>query len=334
MRLAILSFAHLHAEAYIHNLRAIPDAEFIGFTDEDHERGVHFARMFNAHRFDSYAQLLAEKPDGVVICSENARHLPLVEMAASAGIPYILCEKPLMTRLEDGHAILSAVEHAGAHLMTAFPMRFNMPAREIRALIESGKLGRLYGLNTTNQGECPAHLRGWFVDKALAGGGALIDHIVHLTDLMRWYMNSEVVEVYAQANHILYHHDAPDVETGGLVMLTFDNGVFASIDCSWSKPTYYPTWGGLTMEIVGEGGLATMDAFRQVLTIYSHPNKRPLYGYWGSDANQLMIDEFAAAIREGRAPAVTGYDGFKAAEVALAAYRSVETGEPVKLPLT
>jgi predicted dehydrogenase len=79
------------------------------------------------------------------------------------------------------------------------------------------------------------------VDKELAGGGALTDHIVHLADIMRWYLRSEVIEVYAQSNQIM-HAAEVDVETGGLVMLTFANGVFASIDCSWNKPNYYPTW--------------------------------------------------------------------------------------------
>ena len=48
--------------------------------------------------------------------------------------------------------------------------------------------------------------------------------------------------------------------------------------------------------------------------------------------NQAMIGEFVAAIRESRPAAVTGYDGYKALEVALAAYASAESGQPVALP--
>ncbi|MEO0599335.1 MAG: Gfo/Idh/MocA family oxidoreductase, partial [Chloroflexota bacterium] len=86
MRLAIMSFAHLHAEGYIHNLRNHPDVEFVGFSDADAERGKHFADRFDAQWFDSHEALMAEGVDGVVICSENARHRELVEIAASAGI--------------------------------------------------------------------------------------------------------------------------------------------------------------------------------------------------------------------------------------------------------
>jgi predicted dehydrogenase len=331
MRIGMMSFAHLHADAYIHNLRALPDVELIGIADDDLDRARHYAALYNTRAYDSYTQMLADRPDGVVICSENSKHAPLVIIAAEAGAN-ILCEKPLMTSLEDGKRMLETCDQANVRLMTAFPMRFSSPVLEVKQLLETGSLGRIYGCNTTNQGECPKHHRAWFVDKNLAGGGAVMDHTVHLADLLRWYLQSEVVEVFAETNVILYA-DEVDVETGGLIMLTFDNGVFATIDCSWSKPPYYPTWGGLKMELVGEGGLVTMDAYKQAITVYSHTRQRPAYGYWGSDANQGMIGEFAASIRENRAPAVTGYDGYKAAEIALAAYRSAEIGEPVRLPL-
>jgi predicted dehydrogenase len=266
----------------------------------------------------------------VVICAENVRHHELTVMAAEAGA-HVLCEKPLATSIADGRAMIDACEKAGVHLMTAFPMRFNQPVVEARKVIEAGSLGRIYGCNTTNQGKMP--LNSWFTVKALSGGGALTDHTVHVADLLRWYLNSEVAEVYAQSNRILYSDQAVDVETGGLLLLTFENGVFASIDCSWNKPPYYPTWGGVTLEIVGENGLLTIDAFKQLIRVYSHRTQKPAWHGWGSDMDEGLVYEFIAAIQENRPPAVTGYDGYKAAEIALAAYRSVETGQPVRLPL-
>lgn len=329
MKIGLLSFAHLHAEAYIQNLRALPGVEMIGLADEDRERGQRFAAQFDARLFDSYAALLAEKPDGVVVCSENNKHRPLVEMAASAGV-HVLSEKPLATTLEDARAMIEACDRAGVKLMTAFPMRFSTPLLEVKAQLDAGSLGQVYCFNATNQGGLPKRHRAWFVDKELAGGGAVMDHTVHLADIMRWYLNSEVVEVYAQTNRIFYAEEV-DVETGGLLMLTFANGVFASIDCSWSKPPYYPTWGGLTFEMVTERGAVLVDAFKQNLTIYRHALRRPAWGYWGSDANQAMLEEFVAAIRDDRPPRISGMDGYRAVEVALAAYQSDETGQPVQL---
>ena len=331
MKIGIMSFAHLHAEAYIHNFRAVPGVEMMGIADEDQARGQHFAELFNAHFYPSYEALLNEEPDGVVVCSENANHRPLVEMAAAAGI-HILSEKPLATTLTDARAMLDACNAAGIILMTAFPMRFSAPLMEVKDMLDDGSLGRVYGCNTTNQGQLPIKHRRWFADKTLAGGGAVMDHTVHLVDVLRWYLRSEVVEVYAQTNHIL-HADTVEVETGGLIMLTFDDGVFASIDCSWSKPLNYPTWGGLTMDLISERGLTTIDAFNQNLNIYNQRDSNHYWTYWGSDANQLMVEEFVTAIREQRAPQITGQDGYKALEVALAVYASAEIGQPVTLPL-
>ena len=165
--------------------------------------------------------------------------------------------------------MLDACDRAGVKLMTAFPMRFSAPVREIKAQLDAGELGRVYCCNAHQPGRdarAPSRLvRG---PRSWPGGGAVMDHTVHLADILRWYLDSEVVEVYAQTNQIL-HADEVAVETGGLLMLTFANGVFASIDCSWSKPDYYPTWGGLTFELVTERGAVLVDAFRQNLTVYS-----------------------------------------------------------------
>jgi predicted dehydrogenase len=329
MKIGILSFAHLHAEAYIDNVRAIPGVDLLGIADNDPVRGVEFASKFGARLFSSYESLLAETPDGVIICSENANHRKLVELAAAAGV-HVLCEKPLATTVEDAQAIVATCQKAGVMLMTAFPMRFSTPILEVKKMLDANGLGQVYAINGTNQGECPKHLRAWFVDKHLAGGGALMDHIVHLADILRWTLKSDVTEVYAQSNDILYAGET-EVETGGLVMLTFASGTIATIDCSWSKPPYYPTWGGLSMELIGEKGLVTVNAFKQNLTVYAHSRKRPAYAYWGSDANQAMIDEFVAAIREQRPPRVTGEDGLRAVEIVAAAYESVKTGMPVTL---
>ena len=214
--------------------------------------------------------------------------------------------------------------------MTAFPMRFSAPLMEVKARLDAGELGQVFCFNGTNQGELPTKHRAWFADPALAGGGAIMDHTVHLVDIMRWYLDSEAVEVYAQTNKI-FHASEVEVETGGLEMITFQNGVFATIDTSWSRPPYWPTWGGLTFEMVTERGAVIVDGFKQNITVYSHANQRPAWQYWGSDMNQAMISEFISAIRDEREPSVTGVDGLRAVEVVMAAYDSARVGQPVKI---
>jgi predicted dehydrogenase len=328
MRIGIMSFAHLHAESYIQRFLAMSDIDFLGIADDNPERGQHYANKYGVRFFDSYEALLREKPDGVSICSENVHHHPLVLMAAEAGA-HILCEKPLMTDLHHGREMLDACERHGVKLMTAFPIRFNAPVMEARNVVTSGSLGKIYGCNTTNQGRMPRN--SWFTVKSLAGGGAVTDHTVHVADLLRWYLQSEAVEVFAESNAILNRDANPEVETGGLVMITFANGAFATIDCSWSRPPFYPTWGNVKLEIVGENGLVRVDSFKQTLAVYSHESDTPSWPFWGSDSDAGMVAEFLACIRENRQPAVTGYDGYKAAEIALAAHQSIEIGQPVSL---
>ena len=329
IRIGIMSFAHHHSEDYIQNLHNIPGVELLGVADDDRTRGQRLADQHGVRCFSSFEDLLAAHPDGVLICTENNRHRPLVEMAARHKVN-VLCEKPLATNLADAQAIVAACEKAGVLLMTAFPMRFSAPLLEVKARLDNGDFGQVYAFNATNQGELPTKHRAWFIDPELAGGGAIMDHTVHLVDIMRWYLNSEAVEVYAQTNRI-FHASEVIVETGALEMLSFQNGVFATIDASWSRPPYWPTWGGLTFEMVTERGAVLVDGFKQNLTVYSHANQRPVWQYWGTDMNQAMINDFVEAIREERAPRVTGVDGLRAVEVTLAAYRSAETGLPVKI---
>jgi predicted dehydrogenase len=154
-------------------------------------RGEACAARHGVRLFSSYEELLAKQPEGVIVCSENARHRGLVELAAAAGV-HVMCEKPLAITPEDAQAMVAACREAGVILMTAFPMRFSPVMLEVKALLDRNGLGRVYAVNSTNNGQMPARHRAWFVDRNLAGGGAGMDHIVHLADLLRWYLRSEV----------------------------------------------------------------------------------------------------------------------------------------------
>jgi predicted dehydrogenase len=329
MKIGILSFAHHHGEAYLANLRRMEGVELLGVADDDAMRGQRIAAENQAYYFHSYEDLLEASPDGVIICTENNRHRSLVEMAASRGV-HVLCEKPLATTLEDARAIVDACDKAGVILMTAFPLRFSAPLLEIKARLDHGDFGDVYCFNATNQGELPTKYRSWFVDPELAGGGAIMDHTVHLVDIMRWFTGSEVETMYARSNRI-FHAEEVEVETGALEMLTFQNGAFATIDASWSRPQYWPTWGGLGFEMVTWRGAVIVDAFRQNLNVYRHEWQSSRWLPWGSDANHAMVGEFIAAIQDNRPPRVTGVDGLRAVEATLAAYESVRTGQAVQV---
>lgn len=330
MRVGIMSVAHMHAEGYAAILGGFPGVELIGFSDGDPERGGQFAQAFGLPWFERHQELVDAGPDAVVICSENAGRLELVELAAQAGA-HVLCEKPIEVSLAQARALGEACERHGVLFMTAFPMRFDASVRSVKAALARGELGRLHGINGVNHAEMPARHRAWFAQRELSGGGAVMDHTVHLVDLMRWFLGCEVSEVYAEVGNP-FHQGELEVDSAGLISLAFEDGTCAAIDCSWSRPAGYPRWGHLKMELVGERGGLSLDAFAQALTVYSGRQQRnPSWHGWGSDPNVAMLEEFTAAVREGREPAVSWHDGYQALRVALACYESAERGQPVSL---
>ncbi len=328
VRIGVLSMEHVHARSYVPLLADLPGVDLAGIWDANPERASSAAGGAGTRAFGSVAGLL-EQVDAVVVTAPNAEHRDLVEQAAVAGVD-VLCEKPLATNVPDARAIVDACERAGVLLMTAFPSRWNPAVRTLRSTIVAGGLGEVVALEGVNTGAMPDIHAAWFVDPARSGGGAVTDHVVHLADLYRWMLGSEVVEVYAVANRILQEH-FDGVETGGLVSLRFANGTFATIDCSWSKPRSYPTWGGLSISAIGTGGAITVDAFRQRLAVYGTREAGISWPDWGPDSDRSMLEAFVDAVREQRQPAVTGVDGLRAVEIVDAAYRSIEAGEPVRV---
>jgi predicted dehydrogenase len=323
----MLGVAHLHADAYVGNLRAA-GAHVVGVHDHDSTRARSWGARYAVDAQEDLGALLAGV-DAVVVCSETAHHAALVEQAAAAGCA-VLCEKPLGVGAEDSARIVAACAAAGVPLMTAFPVRFHPAVVQLQALVRSGDLGGVRALAGTNQSVMPLRERAWFADPALAGGGAMMDHIVHLADVFCWLLGAAPERVYAVGNRIV-HSDVVPVETSGVVMLDFPGGVFASVDCSWNRPLDYPTWGGIGLSVVGDRGTVEVDPMRQRLTRFGGGDT---FGWipWGVDINQLMIEEFLAAVRERREPAVTGREGLVATTVALAALESAAAGTPIAWP--
>jgi UDP-N-acetylglucosamine 3-dehydrogenase len=322
VRIGMMSFAHMHAASYAHSIVSRPDTVLVGIADHDPTRAEKMAQNFGTQAFPSYETLLDADIDAVVICSENVRHRALTELAASAG-KHVLCEKPLATSVEDGEAMIAACRNAGVQLMTAFPCRFSPVFQRLKAVVDSGEAGEILAIRGTNRGRNPG---GWFVNKAESGGGATMDHTVHVTDLCRWLLRDEVREVYAEISHEIGHEAFDDV---GFLTLTFERGAFATLDASWSRPKSFPTWGDVTMEVITDKGTLSMDMFSQNLVLYSDAANNVSWRHWGDSIDDGLVGAFAHAVATQTPVPITGEDGLRAAEVAFAAYRSAELNAPV-----
>ncbi len=333
LRVGVASFAHVHAAGYVRLLAKRPDVELVTSdpdadgSDLDQPRGAALAAQLEAPYVDSYDDLFAQDLDALIVCTESSRHRAVVEQAAAAGV-HVLCEKPLATTLEDAIAMRAECEAAGVVLMTAYPVRFHPGFRELRARVRHGDLGRILAVTGTNNGQAPIASRRWFADPVLAGGGALMDHTVHLADLLDDLLEEQPRSVYAQVNRVV-HGDDVEVETGGLVVLSYPDGLVATIDCSWSAPASYPGWGGLSLTVEGERGSATLDAFAERLDVFDDRAGGLRWEAVGVDLDAVMVEEFLSAVREGRKPQPDGAVGQRTLQVVLAAYASAASGEVV-----
>lgn len=320
LRVGFLGIAHLHAWGYAASLRKVEGAEPGLVYDHLPERARKFADLTELQAADAEAVLASS--DAIVICSENKRHAKYVEIAAAAGKP-ILCEKPLVTSEDEAARIQAAVEKHGVQLMTAFPCRYAPAYERLLERFRADEIGKLVAVCATNRGQCPFD---WFVDVNESGGGAMIDHVVHVADLLRVLLGEEVKSVYAQVGSNMHGQDWEDT---AMLTLEFPSGVFATLDSSWSRPKSYKTWGDVTMNVVGEGGVLEMDMFSQAVHVYKDVNMRyGLHGY-GSDLDLALVSDFNQAARSGGPMPITLQDGLQAARVALAGYASVQAQQPV-----
>lgn len=318
-KIAILSFAHMHAYSYAACLNEHPGATLVGIWDDDVKRGRAAAKQFGTKFVADLDALLAGEVEGVIVCAENVQHRALVERAARAG-KWILCEKPLATTVTDAKAMVAACKKAKVGLGTAFPCRFVPALMEARRQIVAGEYGEILAASCTNHGQMPP---GWFLDPMQAGGGATMDHTVHVVDVLRWILGKEFTQVYCESGNLLHKKQIKTDDLGSL-HLEMEGGVQVSHVASWSRPKSFPTWGDVTIEFIGTKGVLNVDGFNQKLQVYDDKTMRGSWAYWGDNPDLGLVDDFVSAVRERRAPSVTGEDGLRAVEVTVAAYRSVQ----------
>jgi len=335
--IGVISFAHrAHAISYSSALSKMEGVSLIGIYDEDPGRGQQYANQFETTFYSKLEQLLGrEDIQGVIICSPTSLHRHLVSAAAQAG-KHILCEKPIATNMVDAQAMIAAVNSAGVLLQIPFVCRFYPMVQAARKLVQSGEIGRVLGVVGGNRGRPPLApvYPEWITDPVQAGGGALLDHSVHVTDAMRFIFEAEVKSVFAEKS--IFRAPGLAVEDCGLISLTFQNGIIGTVDPSWSIPENNPYHYDFYLRILGEKGTINLDDTRQALTMVSdRPDQKAVSVQpIGVDVDLEMVRHFIRCMRLGENlfPAASGEDGLRALEIALAAYESANKHEPVNLP--
>jgi len=325
LRVGFVTAAHLHVWSYVHCLRGRSDVALVGVWDHDEARGRQFAER-NGFTFFETRDELMDKCDAVAIVSENKRHAEDIE-AAYVGGCHVICEKPIATTIDEIDQIRAALStRSDLIAMTAFPCRYSPAFRKLKETVQSGKIGSLKALATTNRGRCP---HGWFTQPELSGGGAMIDHTVHVADLLFDLLGAKATQVQAQTGSNMYGGKTWD--DTAMLTIEYANGVFATLDSSWSRPATFRTWGDVTMTAVGDAGIVELDMFGQEVHHYTSQTPNHQVAGFGSNLDALMVEEWLAAIAERRTPLTSIEDGIRASKIAMAGYRSAATGQPAKV---
>jgi predicted dehydrogenase len=190
----------------------------------------------------------------------NDAHAEPCIAAAQAG-KHILCEKPLGRTAEESKLMLDAVEKAGVKHMVAFNYRFVPAIRQIRKLIESGALGKIYHFRAVYLQEwIMPHYNTpmiWRLDKAQAGSGALGDLGAHIIDLAR-YLVGEIASVSAMTKTFINQRPkgdgtmgTVDVDDAFAAVIAFENGALGTLE---STRFAAGRKNGQNLEINGEKG--------------------------------------------------------------------------------
>ncbi|MDA8218662.1 MAG: Gfo/Idh/MocA family oxidoreductase, partial [Dehalococcoidales bacterium] len=294
------------------------------------------AAPFGADAYANFRRVVERSDvDVVLVAAPEFAHREIVEAAAAAR-KHVLSEKPMAPSLEDADAMIAACRSAGVRLMIAHSRRFTRRYQKIREAIDAGEIGevRLARENERRMrpltGQTSSYWRPehWTGDPQLSLGAALLNGI-HEFDLLRWFIGTEPVKVFAEAAIQREGNRVPDFIT---FTATFANGAVGSAEITNSLPPGYPAYHQL--DICGTRGLIrARDTDQQALIHFGDTGAH----YPGTyerllhipDAYTSELADFVTALQGDRPVPLPPEESRAALQFALAAVRSAREGRPV-----
>jgi predicted dehydrogenase len=331
LRIAILGFAHYHANFWAEAITAHPGALLARIWDDDMLRGVAAAQRYRSVLCRDLPEAIRDV-DAVAITSETDDHEVLIKAAATHGKP-ILCEKPLAANLAQAQRIATVLDENPVFFMQSLPKRLDPVNHALRGLLVSGELGDIRLVRVRHghaHGLDPVFRVGWWTDPALSGGGTLLDEGVHAADLLRWLFG-DPTEVSA----MISAGSSLQVEDAAIATFRWAGGMLGEIVTGWTMVA-----AGASIEVYGTKGTALVSGVdlasrgRQpepglsvCLAGGDHfVHREPVPRFTTGGFHQAVATAFVDALLAGGPPPVTLADGLGAQAMIEAAYRAARTG--------
>ncbi len=327
--------AAIHAEA----IRCVPALKLVSVCSRSRESAERLATKHDVPFHTDLEDFFSDTAlQAVTICTPSGTHGELGSAAALME-KHVLAEKPIEVTLEKTDSLIAACERAGVRLGVSLQSRYLDAPRILKEAVQQGRLGTLIMASAYvkwyRSDEYYAAAR-WRGTLALDGGGALINQSIHTIDLLRW-IAGPVAQVSAFTARLLH----PQIEGEDTVVasLRFKNGSLGVVEAATSV---YPGF-KRRLELTGTEGTVILDGDNITTWALKDGSANPLPSTTdvsNGSANPMAIDceghrrvmeDFAAAILENRAPRVDGREGRQSLELVLAIYRSACEGLTLKI---
>ncbi|SFC35741.1 Predicted dehydrogenase [Parapedobacter composti] len=275
------------------------------------------SNVYNYENFDA----IRENPDIdiVYVVLPNAMHAEYTIRALQAG-KHVICEKPMAVTVEECDRMIGAAREAGKLLSIGYRLHFEPHNIEMMRFGQEKRKGTIKHIIAENG---MGDVDGWRLDKALAGGGPLMDVGIYCVQAARYTLGMEPIAVTAQEGPKTDPEKFKNVEESLTWQMEFPGGITALCKTSYSE----------NMDILraeAEHGWAALS---------------PAYAYKGingetsdgemdcMEVNQqaLQMDDFAKAIKDSRATPVPGEMGRQDVKILQAIYRAMETGQRIEI---
>ena len=290
------------------------DTELAAVCDIIAERAEKKAREFGCNWYTDYTEMIEkENLDSIHICLPHYLHAPVAIDCMKRGLN-VLTEKPMATKREDAVAMMETAKAEGVKFACIFQNRFNHGNKFIKALLDSGKLGKIYGAKcsvTWHRDEAYYKNGEWRAKLFEGGGGVIINQAIHTIDAMRYLIGSPVVRVDSTvATRGKLDIEVEDTAEG---LIEFENGVLANFHAI----NYYSKDSQISLEFDCQNGVVTL--LGDTATVR--------YNDGTTESSKPAEDEF---VNYGN---VKNYWGVCHLKQISDFYHHIKTGEPMYVPV-